>query len=53
MDNNNIFTLTVVMGGVVDWDWWVFFFSLCLFSMMCVKYLMSICEKVSKSLQIS
>lgn len=45
-----IFILMVVMGGLVKWDRWVFFSSLCLFSIVCVTYLMAICKKVSMSL---
>lgn len=34
--------LMVVMGGLVEWDQWLFFLSLCLFSIVCVTYLMAI-----------
>lgn len=44
-----IFILMVVMGGLVEWDRWVFLSSLGLFSLMCVKYLMDVCKKVSMS----
>ena len=47
-----IFISMVVMGGLVKWDRWVFFSSLCLFSMMCVTYLMAICKKVSIGLRM-
>jgi hypothetical protein len=47
-----MFISMVVMGGLVEWDWWVFFSSLCLFSMLYVTYLLSICKKVSMSLRM-